>query len=274
MREDARDRCAGDFAGGSEGYRANGATNRALCAGRSLATRSPSYVFPRTSPRIGTSGIAVAALCIGTEDTLDPPVDVDHRVSDVDDALAKGRGQGREHTAARREWTMEHTLPRAGHRPFVETTSRERKAGPESERQVVASSGVQAALPLRRLIIALGLFSAVSTIGGGIELLVWRAGNKLLPLELIKNTPHRAGSRRRLVERDAHDPDGGEHDPPLRAAGLRWSERRARGSRRHRVGPVDRASPPCRPRPPLDRVDRARVGGGSSVQLCAGAVRR
>lgn len=49
--------------------------------------------------------------------------------------------------------------------------------------------GTEGALPLRRLIIVLGLFSAISAIGGGIELLVWQRGNEFLPLDLIKYTP-------------------------------------------------------------------------------------
>ena len=41
----------------------------------------------------------------------------------------------------------------------------------------------------RGLVIALALFSAVSAIGGGIELVVWRAGNGYFPLALLDHTP-------------------------------------------------------------------------------------
>ena len=47
----------------------------------------------------------------------------------------------------------------------------------------------QAALPHRRLVIALSVLAAVSAIAGGTELVIWRAGNQFLPLELIRYTP-------------------------------------------------------------------------------------
>lgn len=44
-------------------------------------------------------------------------------------------------------------------------------------------------LPRRRLIIAISLFSALSALGGSVELLVWRSGNHYLPPSLIDHTP-------------------------------------------------------------------------------------
>ena len=44
-------------------------------------------------------------------------------------------------------------------------------------------------LPRRRLIIAISLFTAFSALGGSVELLVWRSGNRSLPPALIEHTP-------------------------------------------------------------------------------------
>lgn len=52
-----------------------------------------------------------------------------------------------------------------------------------------ASTGEAAELPARKLIIAVALFSAISSIAGSLELLVWRTGNRYLPLALLEHTP-------------------------------------------------------------------------------------
>ncbi len=52
-----------------------------------------------------------------------------------------------------------------------------------------ASTRAAAELPARRLIIAVALFSAISSIAGSLELLVWRTGNRYLPLALLDHTP-------------------------------------------------------------------------------------
>lgn len=44
-------------------------------------------------------------------------------------------------------------------------------------------------LPMRRLVIALAGFSAVSAMGGATELLVWPTGNRYVPLALLEYTP-------------------------------------------------------------------------------------
>ncbi len=45
-------------------------------------------------------------------------------------------------------------------------------------------------MPMRRLVVALTGFSALSAIGGGVELVVFRNGNELLPpLEILEHTP-------------------------------------------------------------------------------------
>lgn len=49
--------------------------------------------------------------------------------------------------------------------------------------------GATQALPARKLIIALALFSALSSIAGSIELLIWRTGNRYLPLALLEHSP-------------------------------------------------------------------------------------
>lgn len=58
---------------------------------------------------------------------------------------------------------------------------------PRSEARISSRSSFE--LPTRKLIIGLALFSAVSSIAGSIELVVWRTGNRYLPLALLEHTP-------------------------------------------------------------------------------------
>jgi hypothetical protein len=44
----------------------------------------------------------------------------------------------------------------------------------------------------RRIIIALGLFTALSAVAGGAELIIWPRGNAFLPIELLRHTPFAA----------------------------------------------------------------------------------
>lgn len=52
-----------------------------------------------------------------------------------------------------------------------------------------ASSHEPNELPARKLIIGLALFSAISSLAGSLELIVWRTGNRYLPLALLEHTP-------------------------------------------------------------------------------------
>jgi hypothetical protein len=53
----------------------------------------------------------------------------------------------------------------------------------------LGSSSAAVDLPARQLVIALAVFSAVSAMAGATELLVWRMGNRYLPLALLDHTP-------------------------------------------------------------------------------------
>jgi hypothetical protein len=55
--------------------------------------------------------------------------------------------------------------------------------------QGTPAGGAPGAMPHRRLVIGLGLFSAISAIGGGAELILWPRGNQFVPIELIRQTP-------------------------------------------------------------------------------------
>src|SRR5690348_3846381 len=44
-------------------------------------------------------------------------------------------------------------------------------------------------MPARRLVVGLAMFSAVTAIAGGLELVIWRNGNRYQSLKLLEHTP-------------------------------------------------------------------------------------
>lgn len=77
---------------------------------------------------------------------------------------------------------MDRALPWSAHPSSAVTATQSGAASPIDVSRA-------ATLPLRRLILAASLFVAVSAVGGGAALVVWRAGDSFLPLAMLRYTP-------------------------------------------------------------------------------------